>query len=144
MTNIYAKRDHQALGEHYLRHIDRMTVEGLHSKSAIAGELAWRDAQVEELQAQLAETRAALKRATSAMRDAEAQKSPAFDPAVQIGNYKAFLDGELEQAKAEMKAEAIKLVPPKYRNRISFITFHPEHGLPGSVGWKYTPKYGES
>lgn len=50
-TNIYADRDHEAQGEHYLRHIDRMTTEGLHSKSAIAGELAHRDAEIEALKA---------------------------------------------------------------------------------------------
>ena len=53
-TNIYAKRDHEALGQHYLHHIDRMTVEGLHSKSAIAGELAHRDDKIARLESELA------------------------------------------------------------------------------------------
>ena len=47
--NLYADRDPEALGEHYMRHIDRMTVEGLHSKSAIAAELAHRDAEIAAL-----------------------------------------------------------------------------------------------
>lgn len=47
--NLYADRDSESLGEHYLRHIDRMTVEKLHSKSAIAGELAHRDAEIAAL-----------------------------------------------------------------------------------------------
>ena len=51
--NIYAERDHESLGEHYMRHIDRMTVEDLNSKSAIAGELAYRDKKIEKLEAQL-------------------------------------------------------------------------------------------
>lgn len=51
--NLYAKRDHEGLGEHYTRHIDRMTVEQLHSKSAIAGELAWRDARIAALEDRL-------------------------------------------------------------------------------------------
>jgi hypothetical protein len=45
----YAKRDHAALGAHYVRHISAMTAEALHTKSAIAGELAWRDAEIERL-----------------------------------------------------------------------------------------------
>lgn len=50
---LYAERDHMAQGEHYLRHIDAMTREGLHDKSAIAGELAARDIEIERLQARL-------------------------------------------------------------------------------------------
>lgn len=42
----YAKRDHMALGDYYMRHVMAMTAEGLHAKSAIAGELAWRDEQI--------------------------------------------------------------------------------------------------
>ena len=45
----YAVRDHMALGEHYVRHVSAMTGEGLHSKSAIAAELAWRDAEIATL-----------------------------------------------------------------------------------------------
>lgn len=47
---LYARRDHRALGDHYIRHVDHMTSEGLHSKSAIAAELAWRDSQIQKLQ----------------------------------------------------------------------------------------------
>ena len=43
---IYA-RD---LGQHYLNHVSAMTVEKLHSKSDIAIQLAWRDAEVERLE----------------------------------------------------------------------------------------------
>ena len=46
---IYAGRDHLAQGEHYLRHVEAMTAEGLHAKSAIAGELAARDIEIERL-----------------------------------------------------------------------------------------------
>ncbi len=46
---IYAQRDHAAQGEHYTRHVEAMTREGLHSKSAIAGELAARDIEIERL-----------------------------------------------------------------------------------------------
>ena len=53
MSNQYAKRDHLALGEHYLRHVSAMTGEGLHAKSDIAAELAWRDAEIERLRAEL-------------------------------------------------------------------------------------------
>jgi hypothetical protein len=40
-----------ALGEYYLRHIDRMTAEGLHRKSDIAAQLAWRDREIDRLRA---------------------------------------------------------------------------------------------
>lgn len=56
MTNdghIYAKRDHMSQGEYYMRHVHGMTRENLRSKSAIAGELAHRDIQIDRLQAQL-------------------------------------------------------------------------------------------
>jgi hypothetical protein len=45
----YAERDHEDLGEHYYRHVEAMTAEGLHSKSAIAAELAYRDRRIHEL-----------------------------------------------------------------------------------------------
>lgn len=47
--NIYGQRDHEEQGEHYMRHLDRMTREKLHDKSAIAGELAHRDILIEQL-----------------------------------------------------------------------------------------------
>ena len=46
---LYQKRDHVAQGQHYVRHVDAMTREGLHSKSHIAGELAARDIEIERL-----------------------------------------------------------------------------------------------
>jgi hypothetical protein len=48
----YVQRDHQAQGEHYLRHVSAMTGEGLHAKSAIAGELAHRDIEIARLTAE--------------------------------------------------------------------------------------------
>lgn len=53
LGKLYADRDHAAQGEHYMRHIDAMTREGLHSKSDIAGELAHRDIEIECLRAEL-------------------------------------------------------------------------------------------
>ncbi len=46
----YANRDAEELGEHYLRHVAAMTAEKLHSKSAIAAELAHRDKRITELE----------------------------------------------------------------------------------------------
>lgn len=56
----YAERevDSDELMPHYLRHVSAMTTEGLHAKSAIAAELAWRDAKVAALQARIAELEA--------------------------------------------------------------------------------------
>ena len=50
---LYAKRDKEALGDYYVRHVSAMTGEGLHWKSDIAAELAWRDRQIDELKRQL-------------------------------------------------------------------------------------------
>jgi hypothetical protein len=46
---IYALRQTEDLGEHYVRHAEAMTREGLHSKSAIAAELAYRDSLLQLL-----------------------------------------------------------------------------------------------
>lgn len=48
-TKHYARRDLLALGDHFSRHMLAMTAEDLHRKSAIAAELAWRDAEIERL-----------------------------------------------------------------------------------------------
>jgi hypothetical protein len=48
--NQYAERNHRALGEYYLRHVDAMTAEALHDKSAIAAELAIRDQRIRALE----------------------------------------------------------------------------------------------
>lgn len=54
----YATRDIIELdkkGGYYCRHVQAMTEEGLHSKSDIAAELAWRDEQIARLQKCLSE-----------------------------------------------------------------------------------------
>lgn len=45
----YAQRDTEALGDLYFRHVEAMTVEGLHAKCDIAAELAWRDGEIARL-----------------------------------------------------------------------------------------------
>lgn len=50
---LYQKRDHVAQGQHYVRHVDAMTRESLHSKSRIAGELAARDIELSEAKADI-------------------------------------------------------------------------------------------
>ena len=52
MSKLYAHRDTEELGidEHYYKHVEAMTSEGLHSKAAIAAELAFRDARIAELE----------------------------------------------------------------------------------------------
>lgn len=57
----YAERDIMALdreGGYYARHVFAMTKYGLHDKSDIAAELAWRDQQIATLRAELDELRA--------------------------------------------------------------------------------------
>lgn len=51
-NNLYAERDIDVLDEiggFYSRHVSAMTSESLHSKSAIAAELAYRDMLIYEL-----------------------------------------------------------------------------------------------
>lgn len=45
--------DDDRFSAHYAKHVDAMTRESLHSKSAIAVELAWRDFEVERLRESL-------------------------------------------------------------------------------------------
>ena len=52
--NQYAERDIENLGDHYMVHLDAMTVESLHSKSSISAELAFRDYRIAELENQVA------------------------------------------------------------------------------------------
>lgn len=50
--NQYKQRDLEQLdkqGGYYSRHVEAMTTEGLFSKSAIAAELAVRDAEIDRL-----------------------------------------------------------------------------------------------
>lgn len=56
MTNsnkLYDDRDSYALEPHYSKHVSAMTGEGLYAKSAIAGELAYRDQRIAELEARI-------------------------------------------------------------------------------------------
>lgn len=50
----YGNRDTEALGEHYMNHLNAMTEEGLHSKADIAAELAIRDMQITMLAQEMA------------------------------------------------------------------------------------------
>jgi hypothetical protein len=50
----YKDRDSIALGQLYVDHVMAMTSEGLHDKSAIADELAWRDLQIKMLKEDIA------------------------------------------------------------------------------------------
>jgi hypothetical protein len=63
---LYANRDAMALGQFYLDHVNAMTLEGLHSKSAIAAELAWRDKRLVEAEKRITDLRATLNAANIA------------------------------------------------------------------------------
>ena len=54
---LYAQRDIRAQRHYYTRHVDAMTGEALHAKSAIAAELAHRDMEIERLLAEVAAIR---------------------------------------------------------------------------------------
>lgn len=47
---LYPKHDAEQLGEWYARHFEAMTAEGLHGKSDIAAQLAWRDKKIAALE----------------------------------------------------------------------------------------------
>lgn len=49
----YARRNTFVLGKFYTNHVMSMTEENLHSKNDIAAELAYRDAEIEKLKADL-------------------------------------------------------------------------------------------
>jgi len=51
MNSEYADRDPRKLEPHYSKHVSAMTREALHSKHAIAEELAYRDQKIERLEA---------------------------------------------------------------------------------------------
>lgn len=56
----YAERNPVALdkqGNYYCRHVSAMTAEGLHAKSDIAAELAFRDAEIDRLKGEVEEAR---------------------------------------------------------------------------------------
>ena len=53
LPKLYAERDIEEQGQYYLDHIMAMTGENLHSKSAIAAELAHRDMQIDALQIEI-------------------------------------------------------------------------------------------
>lgn len=67
MVKFYAERDVVALGEHYASHVEAMTREGLHEKSEIAAELAFRDSIIEQLSAQSVKDREAFDCAVDAV-----------------------------------------------------------------------------
>lgn len=52
-VRLYPEQDHEALGESYIRHVAAMTSEGLHAKSDIAAQLAWRDQRITALAAEV-------------------------------------------------------------------------------------------
>ena len=47
---LYPPHDPSTLEPHYCRHVEAMTAEGLHKKSDIAAQLAWRDRRIAELE----------------------------------------------------------------------------------------------
>lgn len=60
---LYLAHDPQELEPHYCLHVEAMTAEGLHEKSDIAIQLAWRDKRIAELTAELLRADRALSRA---------------------------------------------------------------------------------
>lgn len=54
---MYETRDIENLEPFYTQHVSAMTGEGLHDKSAIAAELAWRDMLINQLKRQMEENK---------------------------------------------------------------------------------------
>lgn len=57
MERMYPPQVPGRLEPHYSRHVEAMTREGLHLKSAIAEQLAWRDLRIEQLEQELEQER---------------------------------------------------------------------------------------
>jgi hypothetical protein len=68
VTKLYADRDAIRQGQHYTKHVEAMTAEGLHSKADIAAELAHRDIEIERLRGAL-EKVCAVDKAAAGKRD---------------------------------------------------------------------------
>lgn len=64
---LYAERDIDDLGDHYAKHVSAMTTERLHSKSAIAAELAFRDCLIEQQAKEIKKLRLSIERSHSAL-----------------------------------------------------------------------------
>lgn len=82
MTKHYATRAHECLdkaGNYYCRHVSAMTSEGLHEKSAIAGELAWRDYQIDQLKKKVAEVEASKEQLLANVRLLESERHDVFE-----------------------------------------------------------------
>lgn len=73
----YADRAPWDLEPHYSKHVNAMTKEGLHSKADIAAELAFRDARIAELEAELSQVRAELDGHRDGRMQAEAMRDAA-------------------------------------------------------------------
>jgi hypothetical protein len=104
--NLYQERDIEELGEYYSRHMVAMTKEGLHSKSAIAAELAHRDREIESLLVE--NERLKLKfvelteKIVAAEKREEAQKRQAHS------NYSDYRDAMAEIARLKAELTAMK------------------------------------
>lgn len=89
---LYPRKDSQELGEYYLRHVDHMTTEGLHAKSDIARQLAWRDREIQELRVLLAH---------------------------QISNQLYVDDGELQDNSVHPMIDFLRDPPEEIRNKLN-------------------------
>lgn len=117
----YAQRDIMALdeaGNHYIRHVDHMTREKLHSKSDIAAELGWRDMQIAEIKAQ--------RDALAAEREKFAVQCAAAKIAVQYAQAAGFectlntpvVDAYLNSVRADAVEEAAESAPWLYGEQL--------------------------
>jgi len=94
-NQYYPEKDAQELGQHYLNHVSAMTVEKLHSKSDIAIQLAWRDQEIESLQAELEQVKGKL--------DYWYEEAGRLDTNVRFQvEQKEKLQAELEKVKGEL------------------------------------------
>jgi predicted RNase H-like nuclease (RuvC/YqgF family) len=83
----YAKRDAIELEPYYIRHVSAMTSEGLHSKSDIAKELAYRDKCIADLELKLRKAQAEIEamRPTFEQLKARHDRHKTIDPQDKFG-----------------------------------------------------------
>lgn len=96
---LYAERDYDEIEPYRMRHVMAMTAEGLHSKSDIADELAYRDKVIANQADQLT---IAKQRIAELEKDAEILQTN-LDDALRAARYESDLCG---QALADMKKQA--------------------------------------
>jgi len=111
----YANRDPAALEPYYSWHVQAMTEEGLHAKSAIAAELAFRDAEITALRLNCKVHQRAFREQREVAQDAGEKL---FRAREEVAGLRARL-GEAEVALRQMRGECMEPSPPSATGQVA-------------------------